>query len=121
MSGYASKNLSNQESTLKLNVREFAAICIVASFLSPTFAQDNAAEVYAAKCKMCHGVDGTGNTPAGKAAKIVSFKDPSVIQASDADLLAVVKNGKNKMPAFVGKLSNDQINSVVTYLRSLQK
>jgi cytochrome c6 len=106
---------------LKLKIRDFATICILASFLSPAFAQESAADTYAAKCKMCHGADGTGNTPAGKIAKIVSFKDPSIVKASDDELIAVVKNGKNKMPAFAGKLSDDQINSLVAYIRTLQK
>jgi mono/diheme cytochrome c family protein len=93
----------------------------VASFISPAFAQDTAADIYTAKCKMCHGADGLGNTPAGKIAKIVSFKDPSVATASDSDLIPIIKTGKNKMPAFSGKLSDDQIASVVTYIRTLQK
>lgn len=70
---------------------------------------------------MCHGADGLGATPAGKIAKIVSLKDPTVVNATDADLIAAVKNGKNKMPAFTGKLSDDQIASVVAYIRTLEK
>ena len=105
---------------MKLSVRSLASICILASFISPALAQD-AADVYTAKCKMCHGADGLGNTPAGKIAKIVSFKDPSVVNAPDGDLTPVIKNGKNKMPAFAGKLSDDQIGSLVAYIRTLQK
>ena len=106
---------------MKLNVRSLATICILASFVAPTLAQDSAADVYTAKCKMCHGADGQGNTPAGKIAKIVSFKDSSVVNASDVDLIPIIKNGKNKMPAFAGKLSDDQISSLVVYIRTLQK
>ena len=106
---------------MKLNVRGLATICFVASFMSPAFAQDTAADIYTAKCKMCHGADGLGNTPAGKIAKIVSFKDPSVVSALDSDLIPIIKSGKNKMPAFSGKLSDDQITSLVTYIRTLQK
>jgi len=70
---------------------------------------------------MCHGADGLGNTPVGKMAKIVSLKDPTVVNATDADLFAVVKNGKNKMPANNGKLTEDQMTAVVAYIRTLQK
>jgi cytochrome c6 len=70
---------------------------------------------------MCHGADGLGNTPVGKMAKIVSLKDPVVISATDADLIAVVTNGKNKMPPNKGKLTDDQITAVVAYIRTLQK
>jgi mono/diheme cytochrome c family protein len=72
---------------------------------------------------MCHGADGLGATPAGKAMKAVSFKDATVVKAPDAELIAAVKNGKNKMPANAvnAKLTDDQIKSVVAYIRTLQK
>jgi len=70
---------------------------------------------------MCHGADGLGATPAGKAMKAVSFKDPTVVKATDAELIAAVKNGKNKMPANVAKLTDDQIKVVIAYVRTLQK
>jgi mono/diheme cytochrome c family protein len=110
-----------EEPIVKLNVRGLVTLCAVAFSISPAYAQDGGAEIYKAKCQMCHGPDGQGNTPAGKIAKIVSFKDPSVVNASDSDLIPVVKNGKNKMPGFTGKLSDDQINSVIAYIRTLQK
>jgi mono/diheme cytochrome c family protein len=97
-----------------------AAICLAASILAAQ-AQNPGADAYKAKCQSCHGADGLGNTPVGKMVKIVSFKDPAVINATDADLIAVVKNGKNKMPAYNGKLTDDQITAVVAYIRTLQK
>jgi len=106
---------------MKLNLGTLAIICFAASLVSPASAQSTAADTFKAKCQMCHGADGVGATPAGKLAKIVSFKDPSVVSATDADLIAVVKKGKNKMPSFDGKLSDDQIESVVQYIRTLQK
>lgn len=106
---------------MKLNLQNLAILCIATFFISPVFAQDTAADIYTAKCKMCHGADGLGNTPAGKIAKIVSFKDPTVVKASDNELIVTIKNGKNKMPAFAGKLTDDQINSVVAYIRTLEK
>lgn len=106
---------------MKRHFRDFAALCIVASFISAAFAQDTAADAYTAKCKMCHGADGAGDTPVGKMSKILPFKDASVVKASDGELSAIIKNGKNKMPAFADKLTDDQINSLVTYIRTLQK
>jgi cytochrome c6 len=79
------------------------------------------ADTYKSKCQMCHGADGTGNTPAGKSTKIHSFSDPDVVKMSDADLIAVTTNGKNKMPAYKGKLTDAQIKDVVAYIRTLQK
>jgi hypothetical protein len=51
--------------------------------------------------------------------KVVSFKDPAIINAPDAELIAIVKNGKNKMPAYAGKLTDDQIKAVVAHIRVL--
>jgi mono/diheme cytochrome c family protein len=39
---------------------------------------------------------------------------------SDAELASVTSDGKNKMPAYKGKLSGDQINALVKYVRGLK-
>jgi cytochrome c6 len=82
---------------------------------------ENAADIYVAKCQMCHAADGGGDTPAGKAMKAHPFKSPDVLKLSDVDLIAVIKNGKNKMPAFAGKLTDPQITDLVAYIHTLQK
>ena len=107
---------------MKLKLRFAAICCLAASIVTPAFAQNSGADTYKAKCAMCHGADGLAATPVGKAMKAPSFKDPAVVKAPDAELIAVVKNGKNnKMPSYVGKLTDDQIKSVVAYIRTLQK
>jgi mono/diheme cytochrome c family protein len=105
---------------VKVPFATLAVLCLVAFTLTAP-AQDAGADTYKAKCQSCHGADGLGNTPVGKMVKIVSFKDPTVISATNADLIAVVNSGKNKMPAYKGKLPDDQITAVVAYIRTLQK
>jgi mono/diheme cytochrome c family protein len=105
---------------VKLNLKVVAACCLAASIAAPAFAQSGA-DTYKAKCAMCHGADGLGTTPAGKAMKAASFKDPAIVSATDATLIAIVKSGKNKMPPYASKLTDDQIKAVVTYIRTLQK
>lgn len=106
---------------MKLNFQNLVILSLAAMFVAPACAQNSAADTFKAKCQMCHGADGVGATPAGKIAKIVSFRDPSIVNAPDADLIAVVKKGKNKMPAFADKLTEDQIGALVAYIRTLQK
>jgi mono/diheme cytochrome c family protein len=106
---------------VKLNLTHLAAFCIAASIAAPAFAQSAGSDTYKAKCLMCHGADGLGATPAGKAMKAASFKDPALVKAPDAQLIATVKTGKNKMPAYAGKLTDDQIRAAVAYIRTLQK
>ncbi len=86
----------------------------------PALAQNSGADIFKAKCQMCHGPDGTANTPAGRAIKAASFKSPALINIPDAELIAAVKNGKGKMPAFSGKLTDDQIKAAIAYVRTLQ-
>ena len=87
----------------------------------PAYSQAPGADVYKAKCAMCHGADGLAATPMGKSMKILSIKDPSMVHASDARLIASTANGKGKMPAYKGKLTDAQIKDVIAYMRTLGK
>lgn len=40
---------------------------------------------------------------------------------SDAQITDIITKGKNKMPAFDGKLTKEQIGPVVAYIRELGK
>ena len=91
--------------------------------LSPTAhaQKDTSASLFHKRCAMCHGADGTGHTPAGKAFKAVDYHDPEVLKMSDAELAAIIRTGKEKMPAFGSKLSASDIDSLVAYIHTLQK
>jgi mono/diheme cytochrome c family protein len=106
---------------LRTNLKIAAMGLLLAGVVAPVFGQDAGADIFKLKCAMCHGVDGTANTPAGKAFKAASFSDPAVVKISDADRTVVVKNGKNKMPPFADKLTADQIKAVLVYIRTLEK
>ena len=106
---------------MKLRFASAAALLLAASIAAPVFAQSAGANTYKAKCAMCHGPDGTAATPVGKMMKVPSFKDPVLVKTSEAALIAVTKDGKGKMPAYNGKLTDAQIREVVSYIRTLQK
>jgi cytochrome c6 len=76
---------------------------------------------FKAKCAMCHGADGSGTTATGKALKLRDLGSSDVQSQSDAQLTETVTNGKNKMPAYKGKLTDDQIKGLVAYIRGLAK
>ncbi len=83
------------------------------------FAQSGGAAVYKAKCQSCHGAEGVPNPGI---AKMMGVKPISEVRAhSAADMIATTTNGKAKMPAFKGKLSDAQIKDSVEYFRSLGK
>lgn len=85
-----------------------------------SWAADDGATVYKAKCAMCHGVDLAGKP----AAKIPSLVSDDAKKVSDADLTDMIANGGNKksMHAFADKgVTPDQVKMVVSYIREAQK
>ena len=96
-------------------------MALLAVCVGPSKAQSAAEPLYKAKCAMCHGPDGKGETPAGKSMKAVSFAAPEVVKMSDEEMETVITKGKNKMPAFEGKLKKEQIVELVAYIRELAK
>jgi mono/diheme cytochrome c family protein len=97
-----------------------AVILLAASLSGLAFAQNDAAALYKTKCQTCHGADGKGNTPMGPKLGVRDFHSPVVAKESDALLFTITKSGKNKMPAYNGKLTDDQIKDLVKYIRSLK-
>lgn len=88
---------------------------------APARADTAAAEAtYKAKCAMCHGPDGKGETATGKMTKVKDFSSEEVQRMSDADLSAAITSGKGKMPPFK-TLSADQVKDLVAFIRAFGK
>ncbi len=85
------------------------------------FAQGSGADTFKAKCAMCHGADGSASTGMGKSMGLKPLGSPEVQSMSDADMTTLITNGKGKMPAYKGKLTDAQISDVVKYIRTLKK
>src|SRR6266849_6610495 len=101
-----------------------AGICALAVALmlcAPAKADEKSAALYKQKCTACHGVDGKGETPTGKAMKVRSFADPEVAKMSDEELAGAIEKGKGKMPAYGKSLKPDEIKALVAYIHSLAK
>ena len=105
-----------------MNIRTGLTVAAMTAAMTITgFAQSAGADTYKGKCAMCHGADGMAASPVGKSMKIPAFSDPAVAKMSEAELTAITKNGKGKMPAYAGKLTDAQIKDVVAYVHTLQK
>jgi mono/diheme cytochrome c family protein len=104
---------------LKYIARIFVASLFIVSTIG--FAQNSGPDIYKSKCQMCHAADGSGNTPAGKSTKARAFDSPEVLKLSDDDLLKITKSGQGKMPAYAGKIPDDQLKAVIAYIHTLQK
>jgi len=81
-----------------------------------SWAADDGAAIYKAKCAACHGADAAGKP----AAKIPSLISDDAKKASD-DALAKSITGTAKHPAGVKGLSADEVKAVIAYIRTLQK
>lgn len=107
---------------MRMATRSFVALgaMLLISSAVPALAQ-NGADTYKAKCQMCHGATGMADTGAGKAMKVKPVTDPDVKSMTAAQMIAITKTGKNKMPAFQGKLTDAQIKAAVDHYLSLVK
>ena len=78
--------------------------------------------VFEKSCKACHGATGEGNPNLAKMMK-VEFKDlgsAEVQGMKDADLKAVITEGKGKMKP-VKTVSAGDLDNVIAYVRTLKK
>lgn len=98
-------------------------LVIFGAVVCPTWlaAQSDTAALFKSKCVMCHGEDGSGNTPSGKALKAKDLRLEETQKKSDAEIAEVITKGRGKMPAFGQKLKPEQIQQLVGYIRQLVK
>ena len=96
-------------------------LAVMGVLAAPAKAQDAGEKVYKAKCASCHGADGVGATPAGKATKARDFCSDEVKKETDEEWTTIIVKGKNKMPAYDKKITEDEIKAVVAYMRTLCK
>ncbi len=106
---------------MKMILKAGFAVLAFALVFSTWALADGGADTFKAKCAMCHGADGAGQTGMGKAMNLRNLGSADVQKQSDADLTGIITNGKNKMPAYTGKLTGDQITDVVKFIRTLKK
>jgi cytochrome c6 len=89
-------------------------------FSAPLWPQDGASQ-FKAKCAGCHSADGSGSSATGKAMHIRDLGSADVQKQTDAQLTAIITDGKDAMPAYKGKLTDDQIKQIVAFIRTLAK
>lgn len=89
--------------------------------LSTSARADNTAEAtYKAKCAMCHGADGKGETATGKAMKAKDFASEEVQKMSAEDLSEAISKGKGKMPAYKA-FTPEQVKDLAAYVKAFGK
>lgn len=111
--------------------QSFAAATLIAGALffssnsySTPPAGDAAAgkDVFAKKCKTCHGENGQGNEGMAKLLKVtITPLDSDEVQSkSDADIKMIVLEGKGKMKP-VKDIADNDVTNVIAYVRTFKK
>jgi cytochrome c6 len=93
------------------------AILVMPAVARAADAPDGAA-LYKAKCAMCHGADGKGQTAMGKNLHLKDLGSEDVQKMKGEDIEKLIVNGKGKMPAYKGKMSEEEIDAVVKFIRT---
>jgi mono/diheme cytochrome c family protein len=102
----------------------FSLAFLVAGAISMRAA--DAKELWTKDCAKCHGEDGKGKTKMGEKLGVKDYTDAKVqAEMKDEKMAKVIKEGvkeddKTKMKGFPD-LSDDEIKSLIAYVRSLKK
>jgi len=104
---------------------------VAAALLFTWACSSHAADVAAnwnTHCASCHGKTGKGDTKAGKKADVKDLTDAKYQGTlTDDQMFKQIKegmkdkNGKEKMKAYGGTLSDDEIKALVAHVRTLKK
>ena len=99
-------------------------LMICATNAGSMFKDRRAAQTYSRYCVSCHGSDGKAKTSKGRFSHARDLTDAQwQNDVSDERIFNSITNGRNvrgNMPAFGNKLKEDEINSLVTFIRGLK-
>jgi mono/diheme cytochrome c family protein len=110
--------------------RQIIITSLLLSLLGPfAHAQDQADEakqLFADNCVRCHGADGKGNTKMGRKLRIKDLTSPKLQARLTSDRISEAirdgsqdSEGKERMPSFADKLTEQQRAAVATYVKTL--
>jgi mono/diheme cytochrome c family protein len=78
-------------------------------------------KLFEVNCAKCHGPDGSGNTPIGKAVGAKDLRAPEAQKLTDAQIFTQIDQGKGNMPPFGDALGKAKINDLIAYVHVLTK
>lgn len=80
-------------------------------------------EKFSIYCAVCHGVTGDGNNFLGPnyKAKPANLLSKTIAEKSDGELFYVIMKGKNAMPSYENDLSNEDVFSILNYIKVLRR
>src|SRR6185295_14941038 len=112
--------------SMRIYVLAVAAMIVLAGFVRESRGDNPrpASQTYRRYCVSCHGLDGKATTSKGKFSHARNLTDAEWQgDVSDERIFNSIMNGRNvrgNMPPFGQKLKEDEINSLVTFVRQLK-
>jgi mono/diheme cytochrome c family protein len=108
---------------LIVNRNKIATLVLFMLALSPgAFAVEPVAALWTkAKCALCHGKDGSGDTKQGKEMKVPDLRSEAVQKLTDDEIAKAVAGGHLRMPAFSTQLKPDEVRLLTQFIRDLAK
>jgi len=119
----ANNTASTGNTNARANSNTLANTNMLANAANSTPADEIASgkTVYMEKCVKCHKENGTGGEieVMGEKRKAANFTSEGLKKDPDTELIEAIENGitDEGMPAFKGKLTDEQIKSVVKFIR----
>ena len=95
-------------------------LALVPAFCACTIAGATT-DTFKTRCAPCHGATGAGDTTLGKNLKLLDLGSADVQKQTDNEFVTIISKGKGKMPAYERKLSKQQIDDLVKFIRLLKK
>lgn len=83
---------------------------------------EDGSKLFQAKCQACHGPAGKGNPALRKVyGPGIDITDADTQLRDDADIKKIIQFGavKGKMPAYQGRLKDEEIAAIIAHVRSL--
>jgi len=85
----------------------------------PTLAFQSVKSLYASKCAVCHGNDGSADTAKGKELKVRNLRSEEFKKMPDAKAMEVMLKGKGKMEGYEKTLGKEKLEQLLAYCREL--
>jgi mono/diheme cytochrome c family protein len=103
------------------------AAAALAAFLCSAARAEDASVIWTKTCAACHGKDGKGDTRMGRKAGVKDYTDPKVqADLTDEKAIKTIKEGikddqgKELMKAYGDAYTDDEIKSLIAYLRGFK-
>jgi mono/diheme cytochrome c family protein len=109
----------------------FMLVCLSSSAVDVSAGRESASskdraapQLYRKYCVSCHGADGKAKTSKGKFSHARDLSDAQwQAEVSDERIFNSIMNGRNvrgNMPAFADKVNENEVNSLVSFVRRLK-